>query len=766
MSAESSLASSGVAERQVELSVGGMTCAACSARVERKLNKLEGVQASVNFASGRASVVASPAVDDAVLVETVEKAGYQAERVTPEVEQSSGEGDRARDLWWRMVVSIALFFPLCDLSVLFAAMPGSRFAGWQVLLIALAAPVVGWAALPFYRSALSNARHGTASMDTLVSIGIAAATGWSLYALLIQDQTPTGVSGWSLLLRPEGSIYLEVAAGVAAFVLAGRYVEARAQRTAGSALKELAALGAKAVTVLDADGSQRQIPVEQLAVGQHLIARTGETIGTDGRVIRGQAALDCSAMTGESAPAEVGEGDDVVGGTVVLNGWLVVEATLVGRDTQLAAMVRLVEEAQSGKAAAQRLADRISAYFVPAVLLISVVTLLGWLFAGGSAEKSFTAALAVLIIACPCALGLATPTALMVAAGRAARLGIFLKGYAALESTRSVDTVVLDKTGTVTVGAMSVAAIEWVPDVDPDAVLRQAGAVEDASEHAVAAAISAHARAEAGRLPECERFTALPGLGAAGCVEGHDLVVGRAKLFRERGLDVPERLDAQRREWETSGYTTVIVSRDDRAAGVIALSDTVKQSAAPAVAELHRLGLRTVMVTGDNTVTAQRVAGQVGIGEMIAEVLPDQKVEAVRRLQAEGRTVAFVGDGVNDAPALATADLGLAIGSGTHVARNAADLILVRDDLTVVPDSIKLARATLGTIRGNLVWAFGYNIAAVPLAALGLLNPLIAGAAMALSSLFVVSNSQRLRRFDNTATPPLAGEKPEVAPVA
>lgn len=751
--------------RRVELSVSGMTCAACSARIERKLNKLDGVHATVNYAAGRASVTATSLVDDALLVDTVEKAGYQAEVLAPASEAEPD--DRARDLWRRMVVSIALFVPICDLSLLFMFLPQARFTGWQWLLLVLALPVVGWAAWPLHRAALINARHRASSMDTLVSLGITAATGWSLYAMFFQTGSADDAAGWRLLLRPEGAIYLEVAAGVAAFVLAGRYVEARAHRNAGDALRELAALGAKAVTVLLDDGSQRQVPVHELGVGQRFLVRAGETIGTDGRVVDGQAAVDCSAMTGESVPVEVIANDEVVGGTVVLNGWLVVEATRVGQDTQLSAMVRMVEEAQSGKAAVQRLADRISAYFVPAVLVAAAGTLLGWLLVVGSPQEAFNAALAVLVIACPCALGLATPTALVVASGRAAQLGIFIKGYRSLESTQDIDTVVLDKTGTVTDGRMTVVEVSCVPDVDVRRVLRLAGAVEDVSEHAVAAAVSSYARAELEALPQVERFTGMPGLGATGMVEGHDVLVGRAKLCHERGLVLPEDLDRTRRKWEQQGNTTVVVGCDGSAVAVIAVADRVKPSAAAAVAELHRIGLRTVMLTGDNDATARKVAEEVGIGEVIAEVLPDEKVEVVRRLQSGGRAVAVVGDGVNDAPALACADLGLAIGSGTHVAINAADIVLVREDLAAVPDSIRLARRTLRTIRGNLVWAFGYNVAALPLAALGLLNPLIAAAAMALSSVLVVSNSQRLRRFSgSTAHRATGGVAPLVSGAA
>ena len=739
-----------MAERQVELTVSGMTCAACSSRVERKLNKLDGVQASVNFATGRARVRAGQDVDAHVLVDTVVQAGYGADIVRPDTTPPAhlNADDRAQRLWRRLIVSVLLFVPVADLSVTFTVLPGWRFPGWQWLLIGLALPVVGWAAWPFHRAAFAGARRGASSMDTLVSLGILAATTWSVYAMFFQLNEATEESGWWLLLRSEGAIYLEVAVGLTTFVLAGRYFEAKAQRRAGSALRELAALRAKDVTVVLEDGSQQSVPAELLRVGQRFLVRPGGTIAADGRVVEGRAAVDTSAMTGESVPAEADEGAEVVGGTVVLNGSLVIEATKVGRDTQLAEMVRLVEEAQNGEASVQRLADRISGYFVPAVLVLAVLTLTAWLLVDGSVERSISAALAVLVIACPCALGLATPTALMVASGRGARLGIFIKGYQALESTRNVDTVVLDKTGTVTEGRMSLVDVACVDDFERHEVLRLAGAVEESSEHPVASAIRAASRAELGDpLPRVSSFESEPGLGAGGVVDGHQVLVGRARLFTERGLLLPDDLQRRRREWEASGRTTVVVGRDRRVIGLLALTDLVKPSAQGAIAELHRLGLSTVLLTGDNEATARAVAAQIGVQRVIAGVLPDDKAREVRRLQSEGNAVAVVGDGVNDAPALATADLGMAIGAGTDIAIDAADLILVRDDLTVVPDSITLARATLRTIRGNLLWAFGYNVAAIPLAALGLLNPLIAGAAMALSSLFVVSNSMRLRRF-------------------
>ncbi|GAA0537571.1 heavy metal translocating P-type ATPase [Saccharopolyspora thermophila] len=725
--------------RRVELVVEGMTCAACAARVERKLNKLDGVRAGVNFATGRASVLVPAGSDDSLLVQTVRDAGYEAQVVDPRTQVV--RGDRARGLWRRLVVALVLTVPLCDLSILCTAMPQVRFPGWQWLLLALAAPVVGWAAWPLHRAAWRGARRGSSSMDTLVSLGITASSVWSVHAMFFQEP-PAGGSPLELLLRPEGALYLEVAAGVTAFVLAGRYFEAKAEHRAGDALRALAKLRAKTVVVVSDDGSRTEIPAEDLRVGQRFLVRPGGAVATDGRVVSGASALDCSAMTGESAPVEVAEGDEVIGGTTALNGRLVVEATRVGADTRLAAMVRLVEEAQSGKAAVQRLADRISGYFVPAVLVLAVLTASVWWLLD-DADRAFTAGLAVLVIACPCALGLATPTALMVASGCGARLGIFIKGYQALETTRAIDTVVLDKTGTVTEGRMSVVDIHCAPGVARAEVLRWAGAVENASEHAVAKAISALAQEETGTLPEVERFTAEPGRGARGRVDGREIVLGRPALFRA----VPPWLDERRREWEQAGRTTVLVGCDGETVAVLALADQVKPSARDAVARLHRLGLRTLLVTGDNAATARAVADEVGIDEVAAERLPDEKVDVVRDLQARGRVVAVVGDGVNDAPALATADLGMAIGSGTDVAINAAGLILVRDDLGAVPDAVRLARTTLRTIRGNLGWAFGYNVAAIPLAAAGLLTPLVAAAAMALSSCLVVSNSLRLRRF-------------------
>jgi heavy metal translocating P-type ATPase len=626
--------------------------------------------------------------------------------------------------------------------------PWSRFPGWQWVLIAVAAPVVLWSAWPFHAAAWRHARHGSSSMDTLVSLGITAACGWSVYAMFVLDRGQARMSvGYLLLHASGGGIYLEVAASVTTFLLAGRLYEAKARRDAGDAMRELAAAGARDACVLETDGTERRVPVAELGEGQRFVVRPGERIAADGEVEFGQSAVDRSMMTGESVPADVTEGSAVTAGTVVVAGRLVVRAVKVGRDTQLAHLIALVEQAQSQKAAIQRLADRICGVFVPAVLVASGLTLAGWLLAGSPVEEAFSAALAVLIVACPCALGLATPAALMVACGRGAQLGIFIKRYEALESSRAVDTVVLDKTGTVTTGVMAVTGVLPADGVSRDALLRHAGAVEQASEHPVAAAISAAAQADLGSLPRAASFLAMPGLGARGSVDDHEVIIGRADLFGHLGITVPAALASQSRLWEQDGCTVVLAGWDRQVRGAFAVADTIKPSAAGAVAELHRLGLRTVLLTGDSQATAQAVGIQAGTDEVIAGALPDQKVGVIRDLQARGRRVAMVGDGVNDGPALAAADLGIALGSGTDVAISAADLIVVRDDLGAVPDAIALARGTLGVIRGNLAWAFGYNIAAIPLAAAGFLNPLIAGAAMALSSAFVMANSVRLRHY-------------------
>lgn len=749
MSLTSSLDHSAPTERSIELSIGGMTCAACAARVERKLNKLDGVRASVNYATEKASVRVASGVALAELIAQVERAGYRAAAIEPEAPTPEGPPDaRVRYLLRRLVVALLLGVPLGDLSMTVVLLPSSRFTGWQWVLLALTLPVVTWCAWPFHRNAAVNARHGSTSMDTLVSLGITAATCWSVYTMFFHDDAGSRIdSGWGLIFRPAGSIYLDVSVGVTIFLLAGRLFEARAKRRAGGALSGLARIAARDVSVRRDDGQEDRVPIAQLRVGDHFVVRPGETIATDGEVVGGHSGVDSSAMTGESAPVEVSAGSAVIGGTIARSGRLIIRATKVGKDTQLAQLVRLVEQAQNDKAGIQRLADRICGVFVPVVLALAVLTFLGWLVISGSVEPAFSSALAVLIIACPCALGLATPTALMVASGRGAELGIFIKGHQALESAKTIDTVVLDKTGTITTGRMAVVDVALCEGTELDTVLRHAGAVEDASEHSIATALTALARAGLGGLPSVTDFTSLSGLGAQGVVEGQEVLVGSARLLISRGIPVPAGLEERRVQWERRGCTTVVVAADGVAEGVFALTDTVRPSAAAAVAELHRLGLRTVLLTGDNEATARAVGTQVGIEDVIAEVLPHDKAAVIEKLRGQGRSVAMVGDGVNDAPALARADLGLAVVSGTDVALGAADLILMRNELTVAPEAIKLARSTLRTIHGNLVWAFSYNIAALPLAALGLLNPLIAGGAMTLSSLFVVTNSLRLRRF-------------------
>ncbi|MFI5927093.1 heavy metal translocating P-type ATPase [Micromonospora sp. NPDC051543] len=736
------------APNRIELAIGGMTCAACAARVEKKLNRMDGVSATVNYATEKATVRYADDVTPGDLIETVQKTGYTAALPTPPTAEPPAQ-DPLRGPRTRLWVSAVLSVPV----VLLAMVPPWQFDYWQWLSLTLAAPVVVWGGLPFHRAAWTNLRHGAATMDTLVSLGTLAAFGWSLWALFLGD---AGMPGMTHPFRfaitrgdGAGNIYLEAAAGVTVFILAGRYFEARSKRTAGAALRALLDLGAKEVAVLR-DGVETLIPVDRLAVGDRFVVRPGEKIATDGVVDEGTSAVDASMLTGESVPVEVGPGDAVVGATINAGGRLIVTATRVGTDTQLARMADLVEQAQSGKAAVQRLADRISGVFVPIVIALAVGTLGWWLGTGAGPTAAFTAAVAVLIIACPCALGLATPTALLVGTGRGAQLGVLIKGPEVLESTRRVDTVVLDKTGTVTTGRMTLVGVVPVSGEDRAELLRLAGAVEAASEHPIARAVAV-AAAEAGELPPVTGFANLEGLGVTGTVDERVVFLGRVRLLRERGVDVPPEVEWAVRDAEAAGRTAIVAGWDGRARGVLAVADVVRPTSRAAVARLRALGLTPVLLTGDNTTVARAVAAEVGVDEVIAEVLPAGKVDVVKRLQAQGRSVAMVGDGVNDAPALAQADLGLAMGTGTDVAIEASDLTLVRGDLDAAVDAIRLSRRTLGIIRGNLFWAFGYNVAALPLAAAGLLNPMIAGATMAFSSVFVVANSLRLRRFRSAA---------------
>ncbi len=748
--------------RALSFTVGGMTCGACAARIERRLNRIEGVRAVVNFATERASVTAPPTVTAADVIDEVTSIGYQAELIGSDTRMTAAESGeeaarRVRTLGRRLIVAAVLFMPLCDASIAFSVVPSVRFEGWQWLLIALSLPVVTWAAWPFHQAAFRHALHGTATMDTLVSLGVISASAWSVYAMFFEDTSRTGRSiAYLLEHHSGGSIYLDVAGGVTTFLLCGRWFEARSRQRSGDALRALAERGAREVSILDAGGTERRRPVADLRPGDRFVVRPGEKVATDGVVVSGESAIDRSLMTGESEPVDVRPGDAVTGGTVSCAGRLIVEATSVGADTQLGHMIALVEHAQNEKAQVQRLADRIASVFVPVVIGLALATLGGWLAAGASSLTAFNAGLSVLIIACPCALGLATPAALFVASGTGAREGIFFKGYQALELSRQVDTVVLDKTGTVTEGRMAVVDCVGTPGVDRREVLRLAGAVEAASEHPVARAIAAAAQVELGTPTPVESFVAVAGLGTTGAVGGRTVSVGRAALVPDASLpdDVAEALPA----WEARGRTTVVVTRDGAVIGAIAVADAVRPSAAPAVEKLRSLGLRCILLSGDNETTTRAVAAAVGIDEVVAGALPAEKVAVIRSLQQAGRSVAMIGDGVNDAPALAAADLGLAVGSGTDVAIDAADLIILRDDLGAAASAIALARRTLRIIHSNLLWAFAYNLVAIPVAAAGLLDPLIAAGAMSLSSVFVVWNSSRLR----PRRPPAARRRPTV----
>ena len=747
----------------IELEIGGMTCSSCAARIEKRLNRMPGVQASVNYATEKAKVALPEGTTLQDAVATVEATGYTAhlrEPVRPVADGTAGPTaieavDETAPLRHRLIMSAVLTAPVLVLAMI----EPLQFDNWQWLSLTLAAPVVLWGAWPFHRAAWANAKHAAATMDTLISVGVLAAFGWSLYALFFGAAGMTGMR-MAFSLTPQrgagsGEIYLEVASAVTVFILLGRYFEVRAKRQSGAALRALLEMGAKDVGVLR-EGVEVRVPVDQLTVGDEFVVRPGEKIATDGRVVDGASAVDASMLTGEPVPVEVGPGDTVVGATVNAGGRLLVRATRVGADTQLAQMARLVEEAQTGKAPVQRLADRISAVFVPIVITLSVATLGFWLGAGAGGEMAFTAAVAVMIIACPCALGLATPTALLVGTGRGAQIGILIKGPQILESTRRVDTIVLDKTGTVTTGKMRLVDVLAAEGTDADQLLRLAGALEDASEHPIASAIAVGAREKLGDLPAVESFANSQGLGVSGVVDGHAVAAGRvAWMAAQWAQDLDANLTALLDEAEAAGRTAVAVGWDGSIRGLVIVADTVKATSAQAVAELKALGLRPVLLTGDNARAARSIAAEVGIDEVIAEVMPADKVTVVRDLQAQGRVVAMVGDGVNDAAALAQSDLGIAMGTGTDVAIEASDLTLVRGDLRAAVDAVRLSRRTLSTIKGNLFWAFAYNVAAIPLAVSGLLNPLIAGAAMAFSSVFVVSNSLRLRRFRAVSIDPV-----------
>ncbi|MFJ8312146.1 MULTISPECIES: heavy metal translocating P-type ATPase [unclassified Streptomyces] len=743
----------------VELAIGGMTCASCAARIEKKLNRMDGVEATVNYATEKAKVTFREDVSVADLIATVEATGYTAEEPAPP-RSASGSGsdgggaepaDELRPLRRRLLTAVALAVPVIAMSMA----PALQFEYWQWLSLTLTAPVVTYAAWPFHKAAWTNARHGAATMDTLISVGTSAAFLWSVWALFF------GTAGMPGMTHPfeltigrsdgAGNIYLEAAAGVTAFILAGRYFEARSKRKAGAALKALLELGAKDVTVVRPGGGEVTVPTAELKVGDRFLVRPGEKIATDGTVVEGSSAVDASMLTGESVPVEVAPGDSVTGATLNAGGRLVVEASRVGADTQLARMARLVEDAQNGKAAAQRLADRISAVFVPVVIGLALATLGFWLWNGSGITAAFTAAVAVLIIACPCALGLATPTALMVGTGRGAQLGILIKGPEVLETTRKVDTIVLDKTGTVTTGRMTLLAVHTAGTADEAEVLRLAGALEHSSEHPVARAVADGAAARVGTLPAPEDFANIAGLGVQGIVDGHAVLVGREKLLEEWAMELTPALKEAKAKAEAAGRTAIAVAWDGEARAVLEVADAVKETSPEAIRRLRALGLTPILLTGDNRAVAEAVAAEVGIEQIYAEVMPQDKVDVVKSLQAQGRSVAMVGDGVNDAAALAQADLGLAMGTGTDAAIEAGDLTLVRGDLRAAADAIRLARKTLGTIKSNLFWAFAYNVAALPLAAAGLLNPMIAGAAMAFSSVFVVANSLRLRGFQPIA---------------
>ncbi|WP_022916725.1 heavy metal translocating P-type ATPase [Ruania albidiflava] len=761
----------------IELQIGGMTCASCANRIEKKLNKLDGVTASVNYATEKASVTGPDDLDPQALIAEVEKTGYTAAlpaRTKGHGDSSEDEGESAEDrelrsLRQRLIGAAVLAVPVIAMAMI----PALQFDYWGFASLVLAAPVVVWAGWPFHRATWMNLKHGAATMDTLISVGTTAALIWSIVALFFGTAGQPGVThSFELAISRSdglGNIYLEVAAGVITFILMGRYFEKRSKRRAGAALRALLELGAKEVSVLR-DGTEQRVSIDELAVGDEFVVRPGEKIATDGTITSGSSAIDASMLTGESVPVEVSEGDPVTGATVNAGGRLVVKATRVGSDTQLAQMAKMVEDAQSGKAEIQRLADRVSGVFVPIAIAIAVATLGAWIGAGFPLSAGFTAAVAVLIIACPCALGLATPTALLVGTGRGAQMGVLIKGPETLESTRKVDTIVLDKTGTVTTGKMTLTDVIAADGVDRDELLRLAGGLEDYSEHPIAQAIATGATTEVGDLPAPESFENIEGKGVQGVIDGHAVLAGRESLLADWSIHLGDDLRVAKQAAEAEGKTAIAIAWDGAARGVLVVSDQIKPTSAQAIAQFKELGLTPVLLTGDNQAVAEQVAAEVGIDQVIAEVMPKDKVGVVSKLQDEGKVVAMVGDGVNDAPALAQADLGLAMGTGTDVAIEAADITLVRGDLRAAADAIRLARRTLRTIKANLFWAFAYNTAAIPLAAFGLLNPMLAGAAMALSSVFVVSNSLRLRTFkaraDDVSDPAPAGPAQAREPVA